>query len=124
MALSGTKCNIMLVYSGTIRISWHGTSVTISWSLQPTPILAPNVIPLCTIGFAVPNVIVMIGLIQATAPNAVLYFYFGFILVTSPNSFPDSWFINLLGANAVFERSTDRELLITPGNSSNGLYDS
>ena len=34
----------------------------------------------------------------------------GRILVTVPNAFSDSLFINFFGAHAVFERSTDKEL--------------
>ena len=79
----GTKCNNILVR----------TTVTIPQSQLPTPIPAPNVIPLCTTTFAVPNVIMMIGL----------------ILVTVPNAFSDSLLINPLCAHAGFERFTDRE---------------
>ena len=79
-----------------VTISWHGTTVTILQSQVP----APNVIPLCMTTFSVPNVIIMIGLILVTAPNAVrwlsLYFYFVLVLVKTPNTFPDSLFINSL----------------------------
>ena len=55
-----------------VTISWHGTTITISRSRLPTPIPAPNVIPLCTITLFVPDVIIMISLILVTMSNAVL----------------------------------------------------
>ena len=88
---SVTICNVIVW--GTVlnvTISWHGTTVTISWLRWPTPIPAPNVKPLCTTMFVVPNLIIMIGLILVTAPNMVLqlswYFYFGLILITAPKA--------------------------------------
>ena len=78
----------------------YSTTVIISQSRLPMPITEPNEISLCTI-FGVPNVIIMIGLILATALNV----------------FPDSLFINPFGAHAVFERSTDREWHNSSGDS-------
>ena len=76
-----------------VTLYWHGTTVEISGSPIPAPISEPNVMPLCSTAFVVPNVIIIIGL----------------ILVTAPNVFRSSLFISLLCAHAVFERSTDRE---------------
>ena len=115
-------------------VLWFGLAIIITLSLDPVPnvilcyvvsyhlhycnnivvtTINSKVIPLCTTTFAVPNVIIMIGFILVTAPNVVLllswYFYFGLILVMVSNAFPDSLFINLLCAHAVFERFTDRE---------------
>ena len=81
-----------------------------------------SVILLCSTIFSVTIVIIMIGLILVTAPNAVqqllLYFYFGLVLVTAPNGLPHSLFINHLCAHVVFRRSTGNdtiypELLLT-----------
>ena len=63
------------------------------FSRDSKPIPAPNVIPLFTTKFALPNIIMIIGV----------------IVVTAPNVFPDSLFINLLCSHAVLKRSTDRE---------------
>ena len=59
---------------------------------------------LCVTTFAVPSVIIMIGL----------------ILIMVPNVFPDSLFINFVCTHAVFERSTDKEWNNPSGISSNG----
>ena len=57
--------------------------------------LTPNIIPLSTTTFVVPNVIIIIGPILITAPNAVQslsrYFYFGLIRVKASYAFPDSF---------------------------------
>ena len=93
---SGVGYNLKRYRLGTVlnvTISWHGTTVTISWSRLPASIRAPNVIFLCTTTLVVPNIIIIIGL----------------ILVTAPSAFHDNLFINLLCARAVFERSTDKE---------------
>ena len=56
------------------------------------PIQAPNVIPLCT---------------TTLVPNAIIMFRL--ILVTAPNAFPDSYFINHLYVYAMIERSSSRD---------------
>ena len=65
---------------------------TMLWVQSTLPV--PNVIPLSTTTFVVPNVIIMI---------------IGLILVTAPNAFPDCLFINPLCTHVVFERSSVRE---------------
>ena len=104
----GSKCNNILAWHHYNNIAVTTTNAGTNASLWMT--------------FVVPNVIIMIALIQVAAPNA--YFSFDFILVTAPNAFPDSLFINLLCAHVVFERSTDREWHNPSGTSSDGRDDS
>ena len=67
----------------------------------------------------VPNVIMMIGLMPVTVLNAVIllsrYFHFGLIMVTVPNLISCILFINRFCADAVLERSTDKEWHNPPG---------
>ena len=85
-----TICNT-IIWVLNLTISCY--IVIVSWSQLLITIPVPNVIPLCATTFMVPNVIIIIGLIQVTVSNA----------------FPGSLLISPLCAHAVFERFTDRK---------------
>ena len=115
IASSSTKCDTMFL--GLVMLSFgYGTKYNNILSRllpleycglrYPTPVPAPKYIKL-VVTFAVPNVIIVIGLIQVTAPN----------------TFPDSLFINLVSAYALFERSIDKEWHNSPGTSFDGRGD-
>ena len=91
-----------------VTISWHGTTVTILWLLIPNADTSAKCNAIVHSKFVATNVIIIIGLIQVTVPNA----------------FPGSLFINPHCDHAVFERSTDRKWHNSSGTSSNSQGDS
>ena len=110
----GTQCNNILVQHHCNKIAV--TTTNADTSARCNTVVNNNI---CGA-----NVIIMIGIILITAPNAVLelswYFYLD---LTAQNTIPDCLFINPLWAHTVFERSTDREWHNPSGTSSDSRGD-